>query len=135
MKNKIDNYHNHNKYEIPDKYTGDIYIKQLYEASLMFFADRFGFDAIDDSIMHQLYTWSYSLRLKMKAVYPQTINKYARGQHDRINKDKDMFNLLSEMIDPQELKAVIMEKVDESDVQNNRYKTSYELMKRWNGWK
>ncbi|MDO4634468.1 MAG: hypothetical protein Q4A87_00860 [Streptococcus sp.] len=90
----------------------------------MFFADRFGFDAIDDSIMHQLYTWSYSLRLKMKAVYPQTINKYARGQHDRINKDKDMFNLLSEMIDPQELKAVIMEKVDESDVQNNRYKTS-----------
>lgn len=135
VKNKIDNYHNHNKSEIPDKRTGDIYIKQLYEAALMFFADRFGFDAIDDSIMHQLYTWSYSLRLKMKAVYPQTINKYARGQHDRINKDKDLFNLLSEMVDPQELKAVIMEKVDESDVQNNQYKTSYELMKRWNGWK
>ena len=135
VKNKIDNYHNHNKDEIPDKRTGDIYIKQLYEASLMFFADRFGFDAIDDSIMHQLYTWCYSLRLKMKAIYPQTINKYARGQHDRINMGKDLFTLLSEMVDPQELKAVIMEKVGESDVQNNRYKTLYGLMKRWNGWK
>lgn len=104
VKNKIDNYHNHNEAEVPSKRTGDIYIKQLYEASLMFFADRFDFDAIDDSIMHQLYTWCYSLRLKMKAVYPQTINKYARGQHDRINMGKDIFTLLSEMLDPQDLK-------------------------------
>lgn len=135
VKNKINNYYHNSEDELPSKQTGDIYIKQLYEASLMFFADRFGFDVIDDAVMHQLYTWCYSLRLKMKTVYPQTINKYACGQHDRINMGKDIFSLLSEMVDPQELKAIIMDEVDESDIQNNRYRKPYELMKRWNGWK
>lgn len=135
VKNKINNYYHNSEAELPSKRTGDIYIKQLYEASLMFFADRFGFDVIDDAVMHQLYTWCYSLRLKMKTVYPQTINKYACGQHDRINRGKDIFSLLSEMVDPQELKAIIMDEVDESDIQNNRYRKPYELMKRWNGWK
>lgn len=135
VKNKIDDYHHgHNEDVVPSRGTGDIYIKQLYEASLLFFVDRFGFDAVDDSIMHQLYTWCYSLRVRMKAVYTQTINKYARGKHDRINEGKDLFALLSEMVDPRELKAVVLERVDESEIQNNRYKEVYELMKQWNRW-
>lgn len=134
VKNKIENYHHHNEAEIPSKGTGDIYIKQLYEASLLFFADRFGFDAIDDSIMHQFYTSCYSLRIKMWAVYPQTINKYARGQHGRVNEGKDLFTLLSEMVDPQELKAVIWDRVNESDIQNRRYKEIYKLIEKYNRW-
>ena len=137
VKTKIDNDSFHKEAVIPSKHTGDIYIKQLYEGSLLFFADRFGFDALDDSIMRQLYTWCYSLRIKMKAVYPQTINNYACGQHERINNGKELFTLLSEMVDPQELNAVIFDRVDESDIQNDRYdryKKIYELMKKWNGW-
>lgn len=132
VKNKIDSYHK--KEEVPGKRTGDIYIKQLYEASLLFYADRFGFETIDESVMHQLYTWCYSLRLRMKAVYPQTINKYACGQHERINLGKDLFSKMSEMNEPQELKSVILESVDESDLQSNSYKAIYDLMKQWNGW-
>lgn len=132
VRNKIDSYHT--IWEVPRSGTGDVYVKQLYESSLLFFADRFGFDSIDDSIMHQLYTWCYSLRIKMKSVYPQTINKYACGKHDRINMGKDLFALLSEMVDPQELKAVILDRVNESDIQNNKYKGVYEIMKQWNGW-
>lgn len=132
VKNKIDSYHK--KEEVPGKRTGDIYIKQLYEASLLFYADRFDFETIDESVMHQLYTWCYSLRLRMKVVYPQTINKYACGQHERINLGKDLFSKMSEMNEPQELKSVILESVDESDLQSNSYKAIYDLMKQWNGW-
>lgn len=132
VKNKIDRYHK--KEEVPGRRTGDIYIKQLYEASLLFYADRFGFETIDESVMHQLYTWCYSLRLRMKAIYPQTINKYAIGQHDRINLGKDLFSIMSEMNDPQELKSIFLESVEESDLQSSSYKAIYELIKQWNGW-
>ena len=119
---------------MPEKRTGDIYIKQLYEATLLFYADRFGYETIDESVMHQLYTWCYSLRLRMKAIYPQTINKYAIGQHDRINLGKDVFSMMSEMNDPQELKSIFLESVEESNLQSNSYKAIYKLMKQWNGW-
>ena len=132
VKSKIDSYHT--KEEVPGKRTGDIYIKQLYEATLLFYADRFGYETIDESVMHQLYTWCYSLRLRMKAIYPQTINKYAIGQHDRINLGRDVFSIMSEMNDPQELKSIFLERVEESDLQSNSYKAIYELIKQWNGW-
>lgn len=133
VKNKINSYHKKEE-EVPGRRTGDIYIKQLYEASLLFYADRFGFETIDESVMHQLYTWCYSLRLRMKAIYPQTINKYAIGQHDRINLGKDLFSIMSEMNDPQELKSIFLESVEESDLQSSSYKAIYELIKQWNGW-
>lgn len=101
IQKKIEQYHK--KEEIPSKRSGDIYIKQLYECSLMFFADRFGIESLTESIMQTLYSWSYSLRLAMHAVYPQTINKYARGQHDRLNKGIKLFFLISEMNEPEEL--------------------------------
>lgn len=132
LKNKIDSFHK--KEEVPRKSTGDIYIKQLYEASLLFYADRFGFETIDESVIHQLYTWCYSLRLRMKAVYPQTINKYACGQHERINLGKDLFSKISEMNDPKELKTITLECVNETDIHKDSYKIIYDLIKQWNGW-
>ncbi|MCU9533702.1 DUF262 domain-containing protein [Streptococcus sp. CSL10205-OR2] len=129
VKHKIEDYHQPE--QIPSQRTGDIYIKQLYEASLLFFADRFSFEAIDDSVMHQLYTWCYSLRLKMKAVYPQTINKYACGRHERINENKDLFTQMSEMIDAQDLKILLMDKIEDP---NDNYKAVYDVLKEWNGW-
>src|SRR5699024_10522039 len=74
VKNKINSYHKKEE-EVPGRRTGDIYIKQLYEASLLFYADRIGFETIDESVMHQLYTWCCYLRLRMKAIYRQTIIK------------------------------------------------------------
>ena len=71
-----------------------------------FFADRFGFESLTKSVMQLLYSWSYSLRLAMHAVYPQTINKYSMGQHERINYGIDMFTKISEMTDPEELKML-----------------------------
>lgn len=132
VKQKINRFHE--KEQIPIKRSGDIYIMQLYECSLLFFVDRFGFDNLSKSVMQQLYSWSYSLRLAMNAVYPQTINKYAKGQHDRANYGIDMFSNISEMTDPEELKLIVLTQPNIDDNNKEKYKAIYELLCEWNGW-
>lgn len=124
----------HDKDEIPSKRSGDIYIKQLYECSLLFFADRFGLESLTQSVMQQLYSWSYSLRLAMNAVYPQTINRYAKGQHERANYGIDMFSAISEMADPEGLKLLVLKQPDIDDNNKEKYKAVYELICKWNRW-
>lgn len=124
----------YNKDEIPDKRSGDIYIKQLYECSLLFFADRFGIESLTKYVIQQLYSWSYSLRLAMNAVYPQTINKYAKGQHERANYGINMFSEISEMSDPEELKLLVLKKPDIADNNKEKYKAVYKLLSEWNRW-
>lgn len=119
---------------IPDKRSGDIYIKQLYECSLLFFADRFGIESLNKSVMQQLYSWSYSLRMVMNAVYPQTINKYAKGQHDRVNEGLDLFSRISEMNDPEELKLIVLNRPEIDQTNQEKYRIIYNLLYEWNGW-
>jgi hypothetical protein len=124
----------HSQEQIPSKRSGDIYIKQLYECSLLFFADRFGIESLTKSVMQQLYSWSYSLRLTMHAVYPQTINKYAIGQHERVNYNLDMFSAISEMSDPEELKLLVLKQPDIVNNNKEKYKAVYDLLCEWNRW-
>ena len=127
----------HHNEEILDKRTGDCYIKELYEGVLLFFADRFGIDSITDKVMKQLYTWSYSLRLVMTAIYPETINKYARGKHERINEGIDIFTRISEMNYPEELELIILKKVDKTEITKNnleKYKAVWEFLRKENMW-
>ena len=84
--------------------------------------------------MQQLYSWSYSLRLTMNAVYPQTINKYAKGQHERANHGINMFAAISEMDDPEGLKLLVLTKPDIDDNNKEKYKAIYELLCEWNRW-
>ncbi|CAB1253176.1 DUF262 domain-containing protein [Clostridium sp. LBM24168] len=135
IQKKINDFHK-DVDEIPSKRSGDIYIKQLYESILLFFADRFGFDSITDSVMKQLYTWSYSLRLMMTAVYPQTINKYASGKHERINEGLDLFTKINEMNEPEELNLIVFEKIDETQTKNNlnKYPKVWKFLCKENRW-
>lgn len=131
---KLEKFAEKNKVPLPSDLSGERYVKQLYECSLVFFADRFGLEALTESVMKQLYTWSYSLRLTMQAVYLQTINKYAKGQHERVNNGINMFNIISEMVDPEEMKSLVFEKPDCSS-NEEKYEKIYELIREWNGWK
>lgn len=124
----------HDREQVPSKRCGDVYIMQLYECSLLFFADRFGLESLSQSVMQQLYSWSYSLRLTMNAVYPQTINKYAKGQHERANYGMDMFSAISEMTDPEGLKLLVLTKPDIDDNNKEKYKAIYKSLCEWNGW-
>ena len=120
VKNKIATTHGIN--EVPMKETGDIYTKQLYEAALMLFADRFNFEEIDESIMRQIYKWCYSLRLEMKKVGLQTINNYAQGRHERKNLNLDLMNKISEMTNSQELKEILLDEPTEATKYGAVYK-------------
>lgn len=135
IKNKIHDFHKDTD-QIPSLRSGDKYIKQLYENVLLFFADRFGIDSITNSVMKQLYTWSYSMRLVMVAVYPQTVNKYAMGKHERINEGLDLFAKIGEMYEPEELNLIIFEKLDEAQVNNNldKYPKVWEFLQKANRW-
>lgn len=121
----------HKAEEIPDNGSGNIYIKQLYECSLIFFADRFGVGSLTPEVMNRLYSWSYSLRIAMHSVYVQSINKYALGRHERANYGLDMFFLINEMTDPKELEMLVMKK---PKFVYDRYENIYALLKERNGW-
>ncbi|MBC7086864.1 MAG: DUF262 domain-containing protein [Tissierellales bacterium] len=124
----------HTDEQIPSRRAGDIYIKQLYECALLFFADRFGIENLSKVVMQQLYTWSYSLRLVMDAVYPQTINKYARGEHERVNHGLSLFSEISEMNNAEELKLIVLEQPKIVNKNKEKYKDVYDLLCKWNRW-
>ena len=64
----------------------------------------------------------------MHSVYLETIDKYARGNHDRINKELNLFAKISEMQTPQELDSIILERVNEEQLE------SYKSIKYKNIW-
>ncbi|WP_346208252.1 DUF262 domain-containing protein [Caldifermentibacillus hisashii] len=124
----------HKKEQIPSRRTGDLYVKQLYECALLFFADRFGIETLPNGVMQQLYTWSYSLRLTMDAVYMETINKYAQGEHKRVNNGLDLFSKISEMNHAEDLKLIVLEKPNMENKNIEKYKAVYDLLCEWNRW-
>lgn len=130
--------HHLNKDEIPSTRAGDIYIRQLYECVLLFFADKFGIESINDTVFRIIYTWSYLLRLKMSAVYQQTINKYACGEHkDRTNIDIPIFAHINDCVNPEDLNMLIIPKPDKGEITNenkNKYNVIYKKLFEDNGW-
>lgn len=121
--------------QMPDKGSGDLYTKQLYEAALLFFADRFGIQNLSKGIIQQLYSWSYSLRLTMHAVYLESINKYARGNHERLNKNLDLFTQISEMNHAEDIKLIVLEQPEIANNNDKKYDNIYRLLNEWNGWR
>jgi len=60
---------------------GDIYVKDMYQALLLFFVDKFGVKELEN--MHQkMYQWSYYLRLKLKSVAYTSVDKYIRENNN-----------------------------------------------------
>lgn len=109
--------------ETPDIRSGDKYIKELFECVTMFFADKFGLDSLSESNVHILYKWCYSLRLTMSAVYVQSINKYALGNHERLNLGLPVFNIISELNSPEDLQLYHFQSIKTPD--NEKYSAIY----------
>ncbi|QLB13266.1 uncharacterized protein DUF262 [Bisgaardia hudsonensis] len=116
---------------------GNIYILRLYKCALLFFVDRFGLDFLDVNVMRQLFYWSYSLRLVMNSVYLESINKYARGRHERINSGLNIFNEISEMKEPKDILLLDFENILSKDNldSNGNYEDIIKKIKLWNGVK
>lgn len=118
---------------IPDSGSGDKYVKELFVNIVLFFVDKFNMEALTDSRLQMLYKWAYSLRLVQKAVYKESVNKYAQGRGERINQGKNMFAMLSEMNEPLEMDSVILGNVSRtqfegSGVNVNRYNDVWQIV-------
>lgn len=120
--------------QIPRKGTGDTYIMQLFECSLLFFADRFGIESLNKSVLDYFYTWSYSLRLVMNSVYQETTNKYAIGKHERLNVGLGIFTIISEMNTPTELDLYVLEQPAVDLNNKKKYQAVYNKLSSLNGW-
>ena len=110
--------------------SGDSYVYNLFINALMFYVDRFNEEALNDTRLNFMYKWAFSLRVCMKAVYRESVNRYAQGLSDRVNHGLNMFSLISEMQSPMELDTIILENVSEETFKNskinvNKYKNIY----------
>lgn len=117
---------------VPESGTGNIYVMELFESALLLFADRFGLGNLDESAIKSIYTWAYSIRLEMYAVYKETIDKYARGKHERINHGINLFSKISEMENPNDIKMIQFEKI--KNIKTDSFNEIYEKINEWNGW-
>lgn len=111
--------------------SGDGYVKTLLVNVLMFFVDKFNIEALTDSRLKLFFKWAYSLRLMMKAVYKESVNNYAQGKGDRVNRELNMFSLIAEMQDPMELDTVILDNITYesfkgSKINEDKYKPIFE---------
>lgn len=114
---KITDYINSSKYRdiTPDSKQWEIYIKNLFINIIIFFVDRFNFKALNENYLFFFYRWAYSLRLVMEKVSLSTINKYAKGNSDRINRGINLFYKISEMQKPEEIENILLDQVARND--------------------
>lgn len=118
---------------MPEDNIGDGYVKNLFVNVVMFFVDRFNISELTDYRLDLLYRWAYSIRLVMKAVYKESINLYAEGNSERVNKGLNMFARISEMQDPSELDSILLNEISKKDVEKykvnmNKYSDIFNYM-------
>lgn len=115
--------HSFNEDEIIQSGSGDHYIYNLFINILMFYVDRFNINSLTDTRLIFFYKWAYSLRICMKAVYRESINKYAMGKSDRLNIGLNLFSTISDMQDPMELDTIILDVISEDTFKNSKVNT------------
>ena len=106
--------------EVVKSGSGDSYVYNLFINVLMFYVDKFSMESLTDARLFFLYKWAFSLRVCMKAVYRESVNKYAQGLSDRVNYGINMFSIISEMQEPMELDTIILENVSEEKFKNSK---------------
>lgn len=119
--------------------SGDRYVYNLFINILIFYVDRFNIESLSDTRIFLLYKWTFSLRLKMKSVYIETINNYAMGKSERINKGLNMFSIISEMQDSNELDSISLDSITKEEFEklnlNKRYNKIYDFIFKEDGKK
>ncbi|MGL4873387.1 MAG: DUF262 domain-containing protein [Clostridium sp.] len=118
VEEKIEKFLNKNHISL-EKRQGDVYVKELYVNVVIFAADRFGIKVIDEAILKKIFLWAYSIRLVMRLVYKETINKYALGNHERV-KNGNIFEMINEMESPKEINLIRLGEIEKYDKKNEK---------------
>lgn len=75
--------------------SGDSYLKNLLDCSLLYFVDKYGIKKIDEALV-KFFLWSYSLRLEQQAVQMVTADNYAKEFFS-------VFRVIRESVNPNEI--------------------------------
>jgi len=80
---------------------GDIYVKELYQAIILTYYDKFGKIEFEKA-SKELFKWAYYLRLKQSRVSYLSINKYIR-ENNQYGKLNNKFNQISKSHHPKQV--------------------------------
>ncbi|EFY07500.1 DUF262 domain-containing protein [Succinatimonas hippei] len=94
---------------------GDVYIKELFWAALIYYYDKFGNNGIEEA-EKKIFAWAYLLRLKNFRVTLETIDKYARDPN------KSLFFSIHSTYDISRLSSWHVDYLLNTDIQRNELK-------------
>ena len=77
--------------------------------------------------MKFLFKWAFSLRVRMKAIYRESVNNYAIGKSIWVNEGLDMFFRIADMQEPIELDTIDLESIKGNN-KNDKYEKLYTLL-------
>ncbi len=66
--------------------TGDGYTRNLFNAALLCFVDRFGEEAVDEIVIRQCYAWAYAIRFEKLAVRKVTMDEKGKEPNGLIRR-------------------------------------------------
>lgn len=94
------------------KRAGDTYVRELFDAALLYYYDKFGMANIELAVM-RIFVWAYSLRLTSFSVQLASVDNYAR------NNDGSFFTFLHQAVLPHELLNWNIPIIKESDIRRS----------------
>ena len=104
--------------------TGDIYIKELFLAALIYYYDKFGNNGIEEA-EKKIFAWAYLLRLKNFRITLETIDKYARDLN------KSLFFFIHNTYDVSKLSSWHVDCLLSTDIQRNELKEIIKILEEY----
>jgi len=97
--------------------TGDGYTRNLFQAALLYYVDKFGESHVDE-VISTAFFWAYSIRLENTAVRLATMDNKACEK-------KGMFRVISHSVHPQEVRSFPFHKaIKETAMKGGKWKTT-----------
>jgi len=90
--------------------TGDKYIRNLFDCALLYFVDKFDNDNPDitSRAIVLFFIWAYSLRIKNRSVYIESIDNYAHS-------DVKIFRIIHDAMNPFDVINIVLQNIKRSD--------------------
>lgn len=105
--------------------TGTRYIRELYEALLLYFYDRFGLNNRNRQIEKLFLIYCYQLRCINYAVFEKSINKYVLGRNGRLNPDYNLFEEIKNASSPKDIEMIELDEIHFEQVTSKYQKEEF----------
>ena len=83
-------------------------MRMMFDCAVLFYFDKFGAAEINRAIK-DLFAWAYSLRIHLPAVRLASIDNYAIGQNEGLNRGIQVFPIIRNAQHPDEVLNVLQQ--------------------------